>query len=75
MFFVVVFPLLFFFFPLFYLPSTSLWGVYSHNMHPSSTIMQAVTLIAVYFPEAIVHVLNHITSTQYSFIFIYLKKK
>ena len=33
--------------------------------------MPAVTLIAVYFPEAFVHVLNHITSTQYSFNFFF----
>ena len=26
-------------------PSTSLWGVYSHNMHPSTTIILSLTPI------------------------------
>ena len=46
------------------LSSTSLWGVYSHNMHPSSTVMPAFTLITISFPEALVHILNHVTATH-----------
>ena len=46
------------------LSSTSSWDVYSHNMHPSSTIMLAFTLITISFPEALVHILNHVTSTH-----------
>ena len=49
------------------LPNTSLWGVYLHNMNPSSTIRLVFTLIPTSFPEAFVHILNHITSTYYSF--------
>ena len=33
-------------------------------MHPSSTIMLAFTLITISFPEALVHILNHVTSTH-----------
>ena len=57
----------FFYFFLFYLPNTSLWGVYLHNMNPSSTIRLVFTLIPTSFPNRFVHILNHITSTYYSF--------
>ena len=49
------------------LPGTSLWGICLYNMHPSSTIMTAFTLIPISFPEALVHILYRIASTRYSF--------
>ena len=36
-------------------------------MHPSSAIILAFTLVPTSVPEAFVHILNHITSTHYTF--------
>ena len=57
----------FYFIFYFYLPNTSLWGVYLHNMNPSSTIRLVFKLIPTSFPNGFVHILNHTTSTYYSF--------